>query len=81
MQSGSALKDMTNMLSSSATPTTPKTPQMTRLSQRRLVTSPTSSPYITTPRGGRPLGIASPSDSEVRDLLSYVSHIDLREDF
>ncbi|XP_054275397.1 nucleoporin NUP35-like isoform X1 [Macrosteles quadrilineatus] len=63
-QQGSALKDMTNMFSSTATPTTPKSPQMTRLSQRRLVTSPTS-PYAPSPRGGRPLNMTAQTENEV----------------
>lgn len=71
IQPGSALKDMTNVLSSTATPTTPKSPQMTRLSQRHFMTSPGLSPYPSSPRAGRQLGIGSPTDNEVRLTYCY----------
>lgn len=62
---------MTNVLSSTATPTTPKSPQMSRLSQRHFMTSPGSSPYPSSPRAGRQLGIGSPTDNEVRLTYCY----------
>lgn len=61
---------MTNVLSTSATPTTPKSPQMTRLS-RHFMASPGSSPYPSSPRAGRQLGIGSPTDNEVRLTYCY----------
>ncbi|XP_046668686.1 nucleoporin NUP35 isoform X2 [Homalodisca vitripennis] len=65
-QPGSALRDMTNVLSGSGTPTTPKSPQVSRLSQqRRLLNSPCPSPFAPSPRGGRQLGISSPTENEV----------------
>uniref|UniRef100_A0A1B6L809 Nucleoporin NUP53 n=1 Tax=Graphocephala atropunctata TaxID=36148 RepID=A0A1B6L809_9HEMI len=64
-QPGSALRDMTNVLSGNVTPSTPKSPQVSRLSQRRLLSSPCPSPFAPSPRGGRQLGISSPTENEV----------------
>lgn len=72
---------MTNVLSSTATPTTPKSPQMTRLSQRHFMTSPGSSPYPSSPRAGRQLGIGSPTDNEVRLHIVIVLRLFVEEKF